>query len=63
MDVTLTQYRHASAAEILAAVASLGDRTRRYGGRLSLLWHNSSLETGSDRRLYRQLVHEVAPGR
>jgi hypothetical protein len=37
---------------VAAAVASLADACRRGGGDLSLLWHNSSLRTATERRAY-----------
>ena len=59
MDVTLTRYKQTKPAEALAIVSALGKRTRTYGGLLSVLWHNSSLETDRDKRLYRDLVTEL----
>lgn len=60
MDVTLLQHMDMPAEESLDIVASMGDRTKRYGGALSILWHNSSLQTEHDRALYHSLVSDLA---
>ena len=60
MDATLLQYLTVSGEEAFATVAAMGRRTRTYGGAFSFLWHNSSLETGADRRLYLRLLGELA---
>jgi peptidoglycan/xylan/chitin deacetylase (PgdA/CDA1 family) len=63
MDATLLQYLSIGNAEAIEMVGRLAERSRRYGGSLSLLWHNSSLETQSTRDLYVQLVALLtAPG-
>lgn len=59
MDVTLLQRMAIPLPERLAAVGEMARRTRRHGGNLSLLWHNSSLETGATKAIYRGLVREL----
>jgi hypothetical protein len=59
MDVTLLQRMTTALPERLAAVAEMARRTRRHGGELSLLWHNSSLETSATKAIYRGLVREL----
>ena len=46
--------------EALATVTEMGRRTRMYGGAFSILWHNSTLETGEVKRLYLRLISELA---
>jgi peptidoglycan/xylan/chitin deacetylase (PgdA/CDA1 family) len=41
-------------------VTTLRRRTWRYGGDLSILWHNSSLIDARSRRAYRELVEDLA---
>ena len=59
MDVTLLQRMTSTLPERLAAVGEMAARTRRHGGSLSLLWHNSSLETDATKAIYRGLVGEL----
>jgi hypothetical protein len=59
MDVTLLQRMSSPLHERLAAVAAMAGRTRRHGGNLSLLWHNSSLETAATKAIYGDLVQEL----
>jgi hypothetical protein len=62
MDVTLLQRMADTLPERIAGVREMARRTRRHGGRLSLLWHNSSLETGAMKATYRALVEDLFPG-
>jgi hypothetical protein len=59
MDVALLQRTTGPLSERLRRVADMGARTRRYGGELSLLWHNSSLETNAAKAQYLSLVREL----
>lgn len=59
MDVTLTEYLGLDPASARSNVHELSRRTRRYGGTLSVLWHNSSLETPAARRLYRDILGDA----
>jgi peptidoglycan/xylan/chitin deacetylase (PgdA/CDA1 family) len=59
MDVTLLQRMSTALPDRLATVADMGRRTRRFGGELSLLWHNSSLETQATKDTYLDLVREL----
>jgi hypothetical protein len=59
MDVTLLQQMTSALPERLAAVGEMARRTRRHGGQLSLLWHNSSLETRATKTIYLGLVKEL----
>ena len=59
MDATLLQYLSVGGEQAFATVSAMGRRTRRYGGAFSFLWHNSSLETSADRRLYLQLLDDL----
>ena len=52
MDGTLLDYMSLSSDDARAQVAEMGRRTLRFGGDFSILWHNSSLETGHGKRLY-----------
>ncbi len=59
MDATLVRYMALGSEEALARVADLGGRTRMFGGGLSILWHNSSLETRPAKELYLRLLREL----
>ena len=59
MDASLLEYMAIGPDAGVELVAELARRTRRFGGRLSLLWHNSSLETAAARRYYLRLLAEV----
>jgi peptidoglycan/xylan/chitin deacetylase (PgdA/CDA1 family) len=59
MDVTLLQRMAKPLPDRLATVADMARRTGRHGGALSLLWHNSSLETRAARETYLALVQEL----
>jgi hypothetical protein len=59
MDATLTEYLRLDEQSARATVLELSRRTRRYGGTLSVLWHNSSLETSGARRLYQGIIGDA----
>ncbi len=59
MDVTLLQRMSTALPDRLATVADMARRTRRHGGDLSLLWHNSSLETPTAKDTYLTLLREL----
>jgi hypothetical protein len=59
MDVTLLQRMSTALPDRLATVADMARRTRRHGGELSLLWHNSSLETATAKETYLTLLREL----
>ena len=56
MEGSLLQYERASHAEAEAVMLRLRERCRRVGGNFTLLWHNSSLLSRRDERLYRRLL-------
>jgi peptidoglycan/xylan/chitin deacetylase (PgdA/CDA1 family) len=56
MDGTLFEYMRLSPDAALENVIGLARECRRYGGTLSLLWHNSSLPTARQKRWYENLV-------
>jgi hypothetical protein len=60
MDATLTEHLQLDEQSARAKVLELSGRTRRYGGSLSVLWHNSSLETSRARRLYEGIIGDAA---
>jgi hypothetical protein len=60
MDVTLLHYMSLERAETFRMVAEMAQRTRMFGGALSILWHNSSLETAAAKRLYLTLLTLLA---
>lgn len=59
MDATLLGYMALGDEEALTNVIAMSQRTRRYGGDFSVLWHNSSLETRRLRRLYAEILRAV----
>lgn len=59
MDASLIEYLRLDERSARARVLELSRRTRRYGGTLSVLWHNSSLETARARRLYQGIVGDA----
>lgn len=59
MDVTLLQRMSTALPDRLATVADMARRTGRHGGELSLLWHNSSLETATAKDTYVALLREL----
>jgi hypothetical protein len=60
MDVTLFDRMKLAPDAALEAVAALARECRRYGGTLSLLWHNSSLAGDRQKRWYDALIASVA---
>ena len=60
MDRTLFEYMKLSPDAAFERVIALCRECRRYGGTLSLLWHNSSLPTTRQKRWYESLVASVA---
>ena len=60
MDRTLFDYMRLSPDTAFESVIALARECRRYGGTLSLLWHNSSLPTARQKRWYETLVASVA---
>jgi peptidoglycan/xylan/chitin deacetylase (PgdA/CDA1 family) len=59
MDGTLLDYLALDEERAFTEVTTMSRRTQEYGGDFSILWHNSSLETGRARRLYLDLLHEL----
>ena len=60
MDGTLFEYMKLPPDTAFEAVIALAGECRRYGGTLSLLWHNSSLPTARQKRWYETLVSTVS---
>ena len=56
MDVTLKSHMRLSPDESALRLASLRRVCRRYGGDLTLLWHNDSLCSREEKRWYQELV-------
>jgi hypothetical protein len=56
----LTVMDHAAAGAPPGQVEEIVGRVRTAGGAMSLLWHNSMLETGRDRRRYLELLELCA---
>jgi hypothetical protein len=61
MDRTLLDpaYMGLSPEDCLAKMGSLAATCRRFGGTLSILWHNTSLLAAADRRLYADMLEAV----
>jgi hypothetical protein len=59
MDSTLLEYMRLSPDAARQAVVELAAECRRFGGILSLLWHNSTLLTARRKRWYERLVAEL----
>jgi hypothetical protein len=59
MDRTLFEYMKLSPDAAFERVIALCRECRRYGGTLSILWHNSSLPTARQKRWYESLVASV----
>ncbi len=61
MDRTLLDpaYMGLSPVDCLATMKSLAATCRRFGGTLSILWHNTSLLAAADRRLYADVLEAV----
>lgn len=60
MDVTVVNHYAQDKDGAIALMSEMAKRTRRFGGALSILWHNSSLETRSAKRYYLQLLRSLA---
>ncbi len=60
MDTTLEKYMALSPREILEKICYLSGVCRRYGGSLTLLWHNTSLMSESQKQLYLKVLEMVA---
>jgi hypothetical protein len=60
MDATLFEYMKLAPDAAFETVAAVAGECRRYGGTLSLLWHNSSLPSARQKRWYEALVASVA---
>ena len=60
MDGTLFEYMKLPPDTAFEPVIALAGECRRYGGTLSLLWHNSSLPTARQKRWYETLVSTVS---
>lgn len=58
MDTTIssTEYLGLSAEESLAKCIEISQTCRRFGGLMTLLWHNSNLVDARDRRLYESIL-------
>jgi hypothetical protein len=61
MDQSLLLYMGLAAEEAIEAARGLAGTTRRHGGELVILWHNTSLLTRADRGLYERVLGGVAP--
>jgi hypothetical protein len=62
MDATLFEYAKLAPDAASAQVLALARQCRRYGGALTLLWHNSSVQTARDQRWYAALIDALASG-
>lgn len=60
MDVTLQSYMGLSSEDAGRRLQSLSAVCRRYGGDLTLLWHNNSLCSREEKRWYRDIVAVLA---
>lgn len=60
MDRTVSAYMGLSPGAARDAILALAAECRRYGGTLSLLWHNNVLLTAREKRWYEQLVTAVS---
>jgi hypothetical protein len=60
MDGTLFEYMRLSPDAAFENLLAVARECRRYGGTLSVLWHNSSLPTTRQKRWYKTLVASVA---
>ena len=56
MDGTLFEYMKLRPDSAFERVVTIARECRRYGGTLSLLWHNNSLPTGRQKRWYEELA-------
>ncbi|WP_300718137.1 polysaccharide deacetylase family protein [uncultured Desulfovibrio sp.] len=60
MDCTLLGYEGATPQEAFDRACGYAQQIRKYGGNMTLLWHNSSLETPEKRELFSQLLKYLA---
>jgi hypothetical protein len=60
MDRTVSDYMGLAPDAARDAILTLTAECRRYGGTLSLLWHNNALLTARQKRWYEQLVTAVS---
>jgi hypothetical protein len=60
MEGTLFDYMRLTPAAALAELRKARDTVRRFGGKMVLLWHNSSLQSHHDRSLYREALKILA---
>jgi hypothetical protein len=60
MEGTLFDYMRLDPAAALAELRKARDSVRRFGGKMVLLWHNSSLQSRHDRALYREALKTLA---
>jgi hypothetical protein len=59
MDATLFEYMELASESAFESVIAVARECRRYGGTLSLLWHNSALLTGRQKRWYEELARAL----
>lgn len=62
MDATVLDHMRLGPDAAAGKVLDLARQCRRFGGRLTLLWHNSHLQTARDRRWYVALIDAIAAG-
>jgi hypothetical protein len=60
MDATALEYMRISRDAAAAMALDLARQCRRHRGTLTLLWHNSRLQTARERRWYEALIEAVA---
>jgi hypothetical protein len=62
MEVTLfdREYLSLNAEQALERIVRLANVCRRFAGQFSILWHNSSLLTSAQQRLYEAVVAQIA---
>lgn len=60
MDCTLLEYGHNTIDDAFDIAYQLAQNVRRHGGNMTLLWHNSYLETPDKRELFSQLLKHLA---
>ncbi len=59
MDVTALNYMKLSAERAIEQIAALAATCRRFGGTMTLLWHNTMLMTPRHRALYERILDAV----
>lgn len=60
MEGSLLQYQRLSWPETAATIARLSDVCRRHRGDFTLLWHNSMLISGRQKRRYARILDRIA---